>query len=123
MNPTTLPRRPRPPHEYLADAIADHLRRHGADRVATSALELAVVLADLVTPAQLNEIGDRLDLLSFPGMTAATVARGRIDPFAVALHAVIDDDEADEADEGYRGGYPPAHEYDGPHYDTPAPQS
>lgn len=127
MNPTTLPRPTRQPHECAAEAIADHYRRHGADRTATAALELAVVLADVVDPAQLNTIADRLDLLSFGAGDAARIARGRIDPFAVALRAVIDDDETDPAGDGtYDGGddgYPPAHEYDGPHYDTPRPQS
>lgn len=77
MNPTTQPRPTRQPHEYAADAIADHYRRHGADRTATAALELAVILADIVDPAQLNAIADRLDLLAFGAGDAARLARGR----------------------------------------------
>lgn len=146
MNPTTLPRPTRQPHEYAADAIADHYRRHGADRTATAALELAVVLADVVDPAQLNTIADRLDLLAFGNGDAARLARGRTtrtvdapdllqalaDSFDEGRRARLDaarleDAEADSAGDGtYDGGddgYPPAHEYDGPHYDTPRPQS
>lgn len=44
---------------YLAEAIADHYRRNPAP--AGAALDLAVVLASVLPPVQLNEITDALD--------------------------------------------------------------
>lgn len=210
MTTTTLPRTTRP-MDYLADALADHNRRHGGNADA-AAHEVALVLAALAPdPGWINAVTDLLDRLgpNAPALAVeaddeadedavtaspfglrcrVTFGRGRhgearigrtynvppldveigagTDVIAGLANAVYDyarpkllsadidvhvnptpipgtyevtvyagvaigaratavaqfpDD--DEADEGYRGEFPPAHEYDGPHYDTPRPQS
>lgn len=62
MTTTTLPRTPRP-MDYLADALADHNRRHGGNADAV-AHELALVLAALAPdPGWINAVTDALDRL------------------------------------------------------------
>lgn len=65
---------------YLAEALTDHYRRHGTP--AGAALELATVLASVLTPAELNRITDALDtvgLLTAAGAElAAAIAGERI---------------------------------------------
>lgn len=119
MTPTTVPAPTRTPHEYLADAIADHYRRHGADRAKTAAFELAVTLTAALglTGAQANALTDALDRLAWGGQPSAGRLAVNRDPLLAILDALDDDDEGDV------GSFPPAHEYDGPAYDREGPQS
>lgn len=73
MTPTTVPAPTRTPYEYLADAIADHYWRHGADRAKTAAFELAVTLTETLglTPAHANAVTDALDRLAWGGLPSA----------------------------------------------------
>lgn len=62
---------------YLAEALTDHNRRH--DTPAGAALELATVLASVLTPADLNRITDALDtvgLLTAAGAELAAAIAG-----------------------------------------------
>lgn len=62
---------------YLAEALADHYHRH--DNPAGAALELATVLASVLTPADLNRVTDALDtvgLLTAAGAELAAAIAG-----------------------------------------------
>lgn len=78
---------------YLAEALTDHNRRH--DSPAGAALELATVLASVLTPADLNRITDALDtvgLLAAAGAELAAAIAGERGPRADLV--ITDEDPA-----------------------------
>lgn len=92
---------------YLADALGDYLDQHAGPRSASRAV--AERLGAVLPPAVLNLVTDALDAPRGPSADLVIVD----DPFLEAL------ERAERAD---YCGTPPAHEYDGPHYDAPVAQ-
>lgn len=100
---TTVPAAPAEVR-YLADALGDYLDRYDGPNAGARAV--AAALGAVLPPAVLNLVTDALDAPR--GHSADLVIVD--DPFLEALERAVDH------------GTPPAHEYDGPHYDAPAAQ-